>query len=136
MMLQQLHVACCIVGWSLVGAPATRARERACPTRAGRQLFHVNGIRTAEHYDFMSSDATCEGPSTMIERFLWFDWLWTRFTGAQQDRLIRNLQHMLASSAFSGFGGFELVLFLLVLMCNRRLSTPLEFIRTFNAGDS
>ena len=104
-------------------------------TRCGRELFADVERGRTDHLMFDFSTVTNPGPETHKERLLWMDWLWDHLAADQKDRMVRNLSILKLSSAFSGVGGMELVMFLLVWMVNRKIPNPLPYIRSTEAGD-
>ena len=103
--------------------------------RCGRPLFDCQGTRTVDHPHLDWSFGTADGPSTHLERFAWFDWLWDHMSIECQLRLVRNLTKLVFTSAFSGFGGFELLIWLLIHYVNKRLVHKLPFKNAMSAGD-
>ena len=75
------------------------------------------------------------GPNTTDERFEWAGYHWTQMSPSRRDRLIRNLRRLKPSSAFSGYGGLEWVLWFIVGFINTVIATPLVFPKSFQAGD-
>ena len=103
--------------------------------RCGRPLFNHVGATKTEFVKFEPVPPDSLGPASRSERLCWFTWLWTHLDGGQRDRLVRNLKLMGSSSAFSGFGGWEIVLWFLVIGVNWFIPDAIDLIRSVNAGD-
>ena len=68
-----------------------------------------------------------------VERMNWFSQCFARMDDDKRHRLIRNLQVLVSSSYFSGIGGFETILFLLVDGVNRETGLNLDHVPCVSA---
>ena len=103
--------------------------------RNGRALFQKYGTSRVEHVEFSELNERPAGPLTTHGRFNWMKWMWQHMYSWERDRLCRNLQRLLPSSAFSGYGGFEIVLAMIVGFVNLMLTDNIPHPRPLEAGD-
>ncbi len=103
-------------------------------TRCGRELFQHSGRDRVRHVSF-EPDVVSDAPVSKVDAFQWPIWFWNQLSGVRKERLLRNLQRLAPSSAFSGYGGLELVLFMIIASLNLILPRKLPFIRALVAGD-
>ena len=78
------------------------------------------------------NELTFAKPSTNLpiinhvsDRPNWAVRMWSRFKPCMRDRLLRNVQRMILMSRFSGIGGFECVLYVIVCMLNLMVEQPI-----------
>ena len=104
--------------------------------RDGRRLYAVSGSGRVNHVlmDPLSIEQT--GPTTYVDRFRWVEHVWRRLSPSMKDRLIRNLSKLKPSSAFSGMGGLELVVFLIIAFVRRLSGVDLAYDKCIEAGDA
>ena len=75
-----------------------------------------------------------DGPRTNNERMAWPRHVWRKLTDNQRDTLITNMQRLSASSAFSGHGGLECILYLIWHECREHIP-DIEPVSTYSSCD-
>ena len=106
----------------------------------GRALFSGLGDGglgqdSVEWLCFSACNNNPPGPISNSERMQWASHVWSGLSANQKDLLIANLRSLSASSAFSGVGGLEMILFLIWLECEKH-SPGLPPVSTFSSCDA
>ena len=97
---------------------------------------HAESPVDVEHLEFRPADLS-ELPVLYAtqHRFLWPHRIWERLTPERKDRLIRILRHLIGRSYFTGVGGFEVLLYVIVTAVNEYLTDKIPLIEVTNATE-
>ena len=118
-----------LLAWlfALCGAPSAE--------RKGRALFELHGRERVREVTFNWHQDFPPGPATHVERFQWPQFLWDKLPHWRKALLLRNLQRVHLSSAFSGYGGLEILIAMIVAFLNAKvLSCPISCPHSVEAG--
>ena len=107
--------------------PITRPRRTLYPT-AILDSEHCS----VEHVAFLlPNDA--KGTTSLMERFQWPELGWNKMSGADQDRLVRNLKRILCNGNMSGFSEATLMFYYVTKMLRDKLAIEVGNIRYFRS---
>lgn len=108
--------------------------------RSRKRLFNdVGHSADIDHWVEYINWSPCSngvpGPRTHQERYAWMKHIWDRLSDEQRNLLLWNLQNLSASSAFSGLGGFEMILYCIWLEVSQH-APGLDPTSTFTSCDN